>query len=235
VHFKPTHALRAGSRSRFIVVCTFVMLPAACNMLLGFGDYKGEAQIDTDAGLLDSGSPDAGVDAEIKPPTGTVAQSWARWRMPYRKETAGDRLDAGTGAFIGNTSVSGVDMLITVSSSGSKLAFHTEHGSSSSFEGARAYCEKRGTTKTEYRLPTRIELVTLLDYEKLEGPDASPTLFPVNGTNVQKDNYWTSSYVQPITNPVQHWFVNTSTGEVTASPSSGVFASGVVCIRGPVQ
>jgi hypothetical protein len=92
------------------------------------------------------------------------------------------------------------------------------------FEQALNYCKQF----PGYRLPTRIELVSAIDYTK-KGGEKLPTSLGAGGLS----KLWTSSIRRPVTNPPEHWFVvlqsTEGSGLVKVGPPE---SAGVVCIKG---
>jgi hypothetical protein len=197
---------------------------AACNTLLGLDGYREGSNVVISDASTDVAFVDAS-DAEVaKPPLGTVPESWAKWRIPHSS-------DSGTPRFVGRYEERDGGVLVQVSpdvatDKKEPLVFAATHGSVSTFEAADSYCKSLGAS---FRVPTRIELITLLDYEKAA---QGVNLFPKGFTNPGDGSYWTASFVQPTTKPISYWFVNTGTGLVDFAPPR---AAGVVCILGVVR
>jgi hypothetical protein len=197
---------------------------AACNTLLGLDGYReGTNVIIQDAGMnVDALVVDASGDAEPEPPVGTRPASWAQWRMPH----TGSPTDRFYGVY--TTRDGGVS--IQVKPDGFSLYFASKHGAASSFSEAVAYCN--GIAQMgDYRLPTRIELITLLNYDALQSFDAGVNeLFPTGMLGYYEGDYWTASIVRPNRTPVQHWLVNGKTGVVSTGTETAQ-SRGVVCIK----
>jgi hypothetical protein len=197
---------------------------AACNTLLGLDGYREGSNVV----IMDAGTDGAfvdGGDAEVlKPPPGTVPESWAKWRIPHSS-------DASTSRFVGRYEKRDGSVLVQVSPDAEKdskepLVFAATHGTAVTFEEANAYCKTLGAG---FRVPTRIELITLLDYDKF---GTGGKLFPPGFTNPGDGSYWTASFVQPTVRSIEYWFVNAGTGIVDFAPPK---KADVVCILGAVR
>lgn len=182
-------------RGLFAVACTAPLL-VACNTLLGISDYSKE---DCNGG---GSSPcfgvDGGVDSPFDAPTdapndapvivdarGADPVSWARWIMPNH----------GNVATVPDATIpslnSGADGGLVDSISG--LVWRpipdAEKGDVK-FEAARKLCAE-APPAGQWRLPTRIELVSLLDLSR-SPVMADPKL------NLQAQPYWTSSEYRTV-------------------------------------
>jgi Protein of unknown function (DUF1566) len=192
---------------------------AACNAIIGLDGFDKDpcAQGCTDGSSNDAdvGTPDAtddGPSSDAPPPPvpipdGAAAVSWAQWPMP-------EPGDAGTRSFSYQINP---DKSVTDNRTGlvwlpSKTTPFS--GDLSGFDFARAYCDGLGDGGTKWRLPTRIELVTLLDYSR------SPALNPgfTSGLGLSGGWYWSASVVRPPTLEYFFWSVNFTTGEVSNKP-----------------
>jgi hypothetical protein len=220
----PVHSKSHAHLGAFCLALSVLGL-AACNTLLGLDGYReGTNVIIQDAGTDVEPQVDAGDAEVLKPPTGTVSESWAKWRIPHSS-------DASTLLFVGRYEERDGSVLVQVSPDTATdrkdpLTFGATHGTAATFEDANKYCKTLGSN---FRVPTRIELITLLDYDKAA---TTGKLFPPGFTNPGDGSYWTASFVQPIAKPITYWFVNTGTGIVDFGvPKS----AGVVCILGAVR
>jgi hypothetical protein len=77
--------------------------------------------------------------------------------------------------------------------------------------------------KTDWRLPTRTELRTLVDYTKPVAP------YAVTAANVQGMGYWSATPAVGV--PYNYWAVGFGQGGSTAFPNTTEM--GVKCVRGP--
>jgi hypothetical protein len=180
----------------------------ACNGILGLDQFDA---VECNGGVCDAGTDsgvDAGVDATI--PIGTAPVSWAAWRMPNYAEPG----DAGPHENLAQLQPQGADIVDKVT----KLAWQSNSTGGSSFAQAKVLCSNG------YRLPSRIELATLLDLSR------SPT---INAAFAATDSasYWTSSEVRPYTAGAQkRWVVDFSSGAIATLDENAGSAS-VRCVR----
>jgi hypothetical protein len=198
-----------------LAVCALGAL-AACNGLIGLSDFqKGECSgARCDAGPLpDVDIPDASSsDAKPDAPKGAEPVSWARWKMPNYDggavalpnpplyTPAGDEIvDEVTGLVWRAALVPG-DFTV---------------------DQAASECAKLGP----WRVPKRIELVTLLDFGRTSPP------FIREVFNVQNVKVWTSSEVRPFTGGAAqpYWTVSFDTGVV--APQPGNLVAKVLCVK----
>lgn len=201
---------------------------AACNVVLGLGDYE---KVDADGGAADAASeadvlfvPDAPIDAPIDVEAGTYdpAHAWANWPMPNPNNDAGyanqTTYEAGSDAAVVLDTLTELQW--------ENVGANTP--SVRSVEDAQAYCTSRASTGfasfNDWRLPTRIELVSLIDYTRAPGMAIDPAF-----ASTPADPFWSSS---PVGKPhvAQTWRVDFDTGEVRIA-SAGSMAR-VRCVRG---
>lgn len=202
-----------------MVIGAGATLLLACNALLGIDDYeRGECSgggICADGGFAADVGGDVATDARdsgFDAPRGTQPVSWAKFRMPNYAEDGGPNVnvvaayqDLGGGAL--KDPVSG-------------LVWQKTASSGKTWDEAQALCTGN------WRLPSRIELVTLLDLSRsgakfsaqFDGPPAS---------------YWTFSHVREVRERVlvttdQYWAVDFSEGGVKKIGASSTAA--VRCI-----
>lgn len=208
----------APSRKVFLAVVPFLV---ACNAIIGLSDYKqGEcsgggsctdARADTTVVI-----PDTGTDVVFVDAGGTAPVSWARWHMPNYLQ------DGSPEASIQSYAATDGGWYESVS----KLTWRepAEPGTKT-FSQAQQFCAGLGDGK--WRLPTRIELVTLLD---LSQPAQQPTIDPKFATTLRQA-YWTTSEVRPFGNgaPRQHWTVDFAKGGLDTAEEND--ARGVRCIK----
>jgi len=190
------------------------------------GDVLGDGGPDAfDAGDGDaSGSIGEGdaiaPDAPLQP---TAHQAWAHWPMPNPDAAIGPwdgaptlphtmTYDAGT------TTAGGVVVYDVVTG----LSWRQLPDPASNLDDAWNKCVGHGST---WRVPTRIELVSLLDFTAAP-PMLSMTAFP----GAAAGSYWTSSsVVGPDGGASGVWTVSFSTG---LTDNSGATASFVLCVSG---
>ncbi len=176
----------------------------ACNQILGTDKYSDGEDVPGDASALDgtatdgntdtdTGSRDSGSDVQvIVLPPGAQPATWAHWRMP---DNVLGSVDAGPLQSYSKVDGSVVDTV-------TKLTWSSTLPSVDSFEAARDSCKSLGST---WRLPTRIELVSILDDSIPDSP-ATPKINAI--FDAKNGAYWTASPVRPLTKPLVFWKVN---------------------------
>ena len=194
----------------------------ACNAILGIDKFDdGTADSGFDSGTIDGGSGneggslDAGIDAFVQLPPGSQPETWAHWVMP-------DILVDGAAP---KYTVAGDTVVDNVTNLTWQAASKSLPGDNPTFADAKAVCDSiSGGT---WRVPTRIELVSLLKHS-IDGTGAliAPT---IDSTFTASQNtYWTASPVLPATTPVRFWLVDFKAGYVTTDIS----APYVRCVKG---
>jgi hypothetical protein len=225
---------------------------AACDSLLGLGSYSvvpeagayeaGTSEDATDdvfeVGGFDSTTTDGGdggdaadvtvqdaSDAMVTPDVSLDAAPelntlWARWPMPNPDAA----IAPGSDAMLPNQmaydlgddggSATAYDMV-------TKLTWLRAPGSAQTFAQAASYC-----VDNNFQLPTRIQLVSLIDFTRQ--PTIDTAAFPgVSGGNV----FWTSSQVATDTGATgQYWTISFGTGLTAGSTSQS--ATQVLCVQG---
>jgi hypothetical protein len=217
----------APSRRRRIVsaLAGVVAVPAAviaCNDLIGLSDYKRvecTGLVCDGGGLFDADAGDGGTDPGTIDASGTQPVRWAAWPMPnYVVPDVGPDAtdnplsysDAGSGV------VDNVTRLV--------WANPMPPGASNlSFADARALCEK--LPNGPWRLPSRIELVTLLDLSKPTGAKIHD-VFAGTPSSV----HWTSSEVRPFEPARQYWVVDFREGGLEKRAAE-VDTAAVRCVK----
>lgn len=209
-----------SSRHRLLLALAGVFTVAtvlACNGLIGLSDYD---RVECTGRVCDGGASDATVDVVV-PDSGRDAGglgagpvSWARWPMPNYP-------DAG----LPNEPLFEPDGDDAVKQVQTQLIWRKTPSSPMSQAEAVAYC--RGLQPGEWRLPKRIELVTLLDYSD-GSPFISRALFP----GVPQIRAWTSSEVRPFTAgpEARWWIVNFDDGTVGQERSDRAYIA--LCVKG---
>jgi hypothetical protein len=192
----------------------------ACNGIIGLDDY---ARVECTGGRCDGGTDgpgvDAGRDGTVADAEGTRPVSWARFKMPNYVEPDGPDANLtsyspAAGGFLDNVSRLVWREPIPLGERGGKT-----------WEEAQAICARATDGGGRWRLPSRIELVTLLDLTK--SPKIDPTFSTTDATA-----YWTTSEVRPITagTPRKHWTVEFGAGGLGAVNEDGERAA-VRCIK----
>ena len=203
-------------------------LLVACAGIIGLDDFhKGECAGARCDGSADTFVPDAPVDgnggdagdggADTGP--GTQPVSWAEWVMPNYEAGTADVENApsyATAAGSVKDTTTGLTWLQPTPPTGAALTY----------DAAKAFCESQ---PGGYRLPKRIELVTLLDFGRPSGAALVGQAF----AGTPSSAHWTSSEVRPFspTDPMrQYWSVNFDDGSVKPKQFDSVLA--VKCVKG---
>jgi hypothetical protein len=209
---------RAGRRRAGVLAgaALFAAALVACNALTGLSDYERvqctglvcDGGADPDVFAPD-GSPDGGVDARVDA-EGTLPVSWAAWPMP--------NYDAGPET---STPVSYQPTAGGVFDGVTRLAWQDPIPPGSvnvTLADARRICSG------EWRLPSRIELVTLLDLSQ-GGAKIHPTFAGAPGAR-----HWTFSEVRPV-DPAnrRYWSVDFGNGGLAQLGQNETAA--VRCVR----
>jgi hypothetical protein len=218
--------------SRLVFAGAAVFALAACDVLLGLGNYSdGDAMPDAHEAQAEAGmdgtadvyeaSVDAHADADADAEAGvqandggidgpTLVQRWAQWPMPNPDASIG----GDSSVLLPNTmwydaafAWDAADAGLTVTDEVTQLVWQRDGSHpAATLADAQRYCAENG-----WRLPTRIELVSIIDFTQI--PTIDGTAFP----NTPKQAYWTSS-IHPPTG--ESWSVDFSDGTVShgASP-----------------
>ena len=213
------------------LVAAFVALALAralfaCEDIIGLDKFhKCGSELDCDASTNDAAvdASDAGAsDVLVVPDVASEASSWPRWRIdntPF--EVDGGASDASLAHFVPSSGNTITDLVAK------SLVWKAQLGTASSIEEAAAFC-----VNIKGRLPTRIEVATLLDSTRA----ASPYIAPAFDAVVMPDgapppaSLWTSSYHRPVDAPKLHyWFASLQTGDMLQqAPSAN---TGVLCLQ----
>lgn len=199
-------------------------LVLACNSLIGLSDYeKGDCSGGGDCG--DGGRTDVvttdapnDVRADVAPidASGTKPVRWPQFKMPNYPQDGGPGENIPTYDGGGGVIVDGVSKLVWLEPviAGDKT-----------YEEAVSACA--AAPGGGWRLPSRIELVTLLDLTPSKPVKIDTTVFP----STKAARYWTSSEVRPDVNGVrQHWVVDFEVGGLGKRDVKAT--AGVRCIKG---
>lgn len=196
----------------------------ACAGILGLDEFtKGECAGAKcgDGGDLDVVVPDAGV--------GTEPVAWPKWPMPNYENP----LDSGV--VLPHALDYDTSSQEEVTDKTTKLVWQRHVlGADVTLEGAQAAC--KALPGGPWRVPKRIELVTLLDYGRDAGPFIDDTAFPQFGASAV---VWTSSVVREYdltVTPPSHkpftdaWVVDFGNGQVSRKPFGTALR--VLCVKG---
>jgi Protein of unknown function (DUF1566) len=193
----------------------------ACNLLVGLDKFDkvdcGVGQCEVDA--ADASVVDVIVDAPIQDVNlGDVLSKpakWAHWVMPNPVYDAGvsanlnfAQYDAGTTKLIYESHTN-----LTWDMGG--------FGPASSEQAAENYCAGRTIGNVTWRVPTRIELVTLLDFTRTASPFVDPIFTTVSGA------VWSSSPSR--TTAGAFWTVSFLKGTTMVAEADG---ANVLCVTG---
>jgi hypothetical protein len=203
---------------------------AACNVIAGLDRYEVSEACEADCGTGDSAldrKPDQppserspsedGLPADAADAgEASVWRTWARWRMP---NPAGGEVDANLARYQVSNGV--VRDLIT------SLEWQQDNEAScNDIESAEKVCEEAG-----WRLPTRIELATLIDYTQ------TPAIDPIF-VSKESRSYWTASPVMTSDGPVvdgglrAYWVIDFWYGAVFHDFTPHNYDLKVRCVRG---
>lgn len=196
----------------------------ACNGILGLGDYSraecSGGELCDDAGGTDR-PVDAGsdvVDGSRDAGRGSAPVSWARWRMP----NYGDGGPNPMTLFVEGD---------TVKDDVTKLVWRRKpeaDGAPRLLDDAIAAC--RNAPAGPWRLPKRIELVSLLHYgNPTDVAFVDQTAFP----DVPAVRFWTSSEVRPFDGGADqaYWVVNFDTGRVETRSGGRTGEAAALCVK----
>jgi hypothetical protein len=222
-----------------IVVAAIAYGVAACDILLGLGDYttgpcSSDCGVGDTADKVDAGAADADADVTdddgpgIPPPT--LSQLWARWPMP---NPPGAPIGGDSGATLPNPMRYDASVGDDGATPGGGPYVHdlvtglvwqrTADTSTPDYGSAAVYCNDLPPLgSAPWRVPTRIELVSLLDL--LQAPAIDPAAFP----GARGGPYWTSSVVRVDAGAdaaAVYWVLNFDDGTIdwaTKNASNGV-------------
>lgn len=204
----------AASRRRVLVAGLVAALPlaVACQAVLNLDKYQ-KVDGGQDAGpdeLLTSEA--AGQDVTL-PDVYSAPIDWAITPMPNPPFDAGRSADAQFNTLNAYDLVDGA-----VSDPIFKRVWSPDAAPLGSFDAAKAYCESLTIGGKKGRLPTRIELVSLIDFVK---DSTLPTVFDGGKTR----RMWTSSLVRPFAGTIQYWIVDFDGRTVRASDANTDYAA----------
>ena len=232
-------------RATVVVLGTISLALVACDTLLGLGSYDEVAC----AGHCDSGPegglpmPDAsdaamviesGADAEAGadgvtvpdggyPPATAPHELWAHWPMPNPDASIGPE----------SSTLLPHPMTYTLAADGggvtaydvvTKLSWWRQALSAMTYDAAGSACANV-SPGGGWRVPTRIELVSLIDFTR------TPTIETTTFLDAGGAHTWTSSAVPGDGGPSEYWDVDFSTGLT----GHGSAPSQVICVSGGVQ
>jgi hypothetical protein len=198
-------------RALFVALAAIATLAVACNAIIGIDDFRRtECGIGPCGDLPDGGpdqivpdriDPDAGGDTGADAPPGVGPVSWAQFPMPNYQST----VDAGTGVRPIDSGIIDDDVLEDKVTGlvWRRAVIGAAPGQDFFYPAAQGECQK--LPNGPWRLPKRIELVTLLSYGH-----AAPFIDQAAFTGVAKVRVWTSSEVRPVDG--RYWVISFDTG-----------------------
>jgi len=215
--------------SRHLLVGLFAALPlaAACQLVLNLDQYQKvdggddaspDGLVGSDAG---SGQDGALPDAFYKP------AAWATERMPNPAFDSGTDANFNTVSYQVLKDDGGTPVAVhDATKSGPNRTWLTTSSAATTEQAAEAYCAARTELGKTWRLPTRIELVALIDFTP-----ASPNFIDTSLFNLSQVTLWTSSVYRPYDPDagLLYWTVDFKAGAV--APSIGSTQSyGALCV-----
>ena len=222
-----------GKRLRGLaLVVAVVPLVVACNAIIGLSDFEktecnGGGKCGAAGPPPDAGLPDVQVDGDVPDARGANPVSWAAWPMP--------NYDGGSEFLPHPINYHPLDTN-RVEDTVTGLVWRTATLPAVPYDAARLACNTLDPKTGPWRLPKRIELVTLLDFSRkqfLIGP-----VF----TGVKNVRVWTSSEYRvrdfvdldpkkPSIITDAFWTVDFGTGVVDTLSTAGDPVASVLCVR----
>jgi hypothetical protein len=214
------------------MVAAVVPLVVACNAIIGLSDFEktecnGGGKCGDGSVPPDGGQPDVVVDGDVPDARGANPVSWAAWPMP--------NYDGGAEFLphpISYNVLDGNRIEDTVTG----LVWRRSTLAPVAYDAARLACNTLDPATGPWRLPKRIELVTLLDFSQKQffiGPQF---------TGVKNVRVWTSSEYRvrdlvdldpkkPSIITDAFWTVDFGTGAVDTLSTAGDPVASVLCVR----
>jgi hypothetical protein len=199
-------------------------LALACNQLIGLSDY-GRVECNgggvcTEAGASETG-PDAPKDAppvQLVDASGTKPVQWPQFRMPNYPQDGGPDVNIPTYAPAADGG-----LLDSVSKLVWREPIPQNEKGAKSYEDAQTVC---AAAPGGWRLPSRIELVTLLNLDVAKTTKIDDTF-----ASTEPAPYWTTSQVRPdVGGARKHWTVDFANGGLSQTLIVGQTAN-VRCIK----
>ena len=230
----------ARSKLRRAVYALACMTPllVACNAILGIDDYdkaecSGGPCLDDGGradGDTDEGGRDAGPDVQFIDASGAAPVSWIKFMMPNYPEAGPDNSQPKYAP--SSTADGGIGDSIS-RRAWRPVGDSDDEKTPKTLAEAKKLCEDvPGDVK--WRVPTRIELVTLLDFSKDSSKATADTRF-----NLELDAYWTSSALRelPAGSTVAaltslNWVVSFNPRENPLNKVETSSSARVICIQG---
>lgn len=206
-------------RSRIAVALGVAAVPLAiaCQGLVGLDDFERTqcpGAICSDGGLEDVANEARSDVVVVNDGGGAAPVRWARWKMP--------NYDAGPGTANPVEYVVATD---NIRENKTRLVWQKAQTTGVTYASARSTCANLVIGQDQdWRLPSRIELVTLLDLAR------TPRIDPAF-TDTQAGPYWTASEVRPfVATSAQYWVVNFNSGNVEKLGATQ--SASVRCVKG---
>jgi hypothetical protein len=243
--------MAASRRQAAVVVLGTISLAlVACDTLLGLGQYD---EVACAAGHCDSGTPEGGVEGGTVPmpdasdaamgiesgsdadaadvvtvpdggyPPPTAHEVWAHWPMPNPDASIGPESSTPLPNPMTYTLAAdggGVTAYDVVT----KLSWWRQALSAMTYDAAGSRCANV-SPGGGWRVPTRIELVSLIDFTR------TPTIETTTFLDAGGAHTWTSSAVPGDGGPPEYWDVDFSTGLT----GYGNTPTQVICVSGGMQ
>ena len=132
---------------------------------------------------------------------------------------------------IGEYSIQTVGDDEIVRDSSTNLIWQKDYEVNKTWEEALSYCENLNYAGySDWRLPNRNELVSLVDYSNTTGDPVSS--FPGMPAS---ENFWTSTFVMEYGGANGFYVVNMSYGEIKSSDDSDILTASVRCVRSNLE
>lgn len=219
---------RSKARRVVFVIVGLTPLLAACTGILGISDFHKEecngGVTDCVDGGLDVFVPDSSFDAKTDGPPnyvdggGTEPVAWAKWKMPnYPQDGA---VNVPSYDPVANSDAG------AVKDSVSQLTWRpvaSPDETNKTFSQATAFCA--GLKGGAWRLPTRIELVTLLDFSQKSGATAAPVF------KLTSKKYWTTSFYRTTAGQTTQRLAIGFDGANIVTPVDETESLGAICIQ----
>lgn len=215
--FERRRPRQRGRWRRATLALAFVAtLPLGCRGIVGLDDFR---KVECPGAICsepfdgsapaDDAAVDASLDARADAPPGAAPVSWARWKMPNYGDS-GLPNPPSLSPVVGGV----VDAITGLVWQQAPLDPLTQ-------TNAESTC--RAQPGGPWRLPKRIELVSLLDYGPApDGGRRKVFIDSVAFPSVKNVRVWSSSEVRPFTGGSEqaYWVVNFETGAAETLPQS---------------
>lgn len=217
---------RSRMRRALWSVAALTPLLAACNAILGISDYeKTECPgggVCHDDGGIDGAVSDGGADAKLDAPVlvdarGVDPVSWAQWKMPNYPA------DGGTTANLQDLKDNGGEVQDKITGLVWRKVPEGERGLVS-------WSQAKSTCSGGYRLPTRIELITILNLDML---GSARTVRADAMFGLQPEKYWTTSLERTNAGQVtaRHWVVDFDVSGAPVDRIDETDSAAVICVK----